>query len=417
MSTNGKVRVLLYGAGGWAAARHWAAFGENRDLMEPAGIIDLPDGIARFWEENNVPIGSVKVYTEEEALADASIDAFLLATRSDLHVPQGINALDAGKHVFFEKPVITHYSQMRPLQEAIERNPTKKTSVNLSIRFYPLHDDMDKILKRGELGDLVYLRGTSNHMVNTGLPALKPGDKVDPDRPETWSDRRRWKLFKRYSGGAVAMCIMHAIDYMCYLAEPKYKVTHVSAQSWPSKVVEQYDHDTVYSIILEFEDKDDPKNRIYAHVAGDTTSPTGYNFLVQVHGTKGEMTLNTLVEKRDEYRLYIKTAEDEAEKRPAKVEYWPGRPGATSGKVEHHNFKDAQRAWLEAILNDTQPELHAGVGGAPYRAEEITLATDISAALDKLGDDNRVYIGDVWDLAPSILGGRHVSKKVYRPTQ
>ena len=55
--------------------------------------------------------GGAKMYMEHEALlADPNVDVVCVATPDRLHAPQTIDAINAGKDVYCEKP-LTHWSQ------------------------------------------------------------------------------------------------------------------------------------------------------------------------------------------------------------------------------------------------------------------------------------------------------------------
>jgi len=55
-----------------------------------------------------------------EVLADVNTDAVAVVTRHHLHVPMGLAALKAGKHVFLEKPLAINEEQVEEWLEAIE---------------------------------------------------------------------------------------------------------------------------------------------------------------------------------------------------------------------------------------------------------------------------------------------------------
>jgi predicted dehydrogenase len=56
----------------------------------------------------------------QELLADRNTDAVAIATRHHLHVPMGLAALKAGKHVFLEKPLALNDEQLEEWLEAVE---------------------------------------------------------------------------------------------------------------------------------------------------------------------------------------------------------------------------------------------------------------------------------------------------------
>jgi predicted dehydrogenase len=57
----------------------------------------------------------------EKLVNDEELDAVLILTLPDLHTPLAIKFLDAGKHVFLQKPVATTYEECRALVQA-EKN-------------------------------------------------------------------------------------------------------------------------------------------------------------------------------------------------------------------------------------------------------------------------------------------------------
>ncbi len=73
----------------------------------------------------------------DQLCGDSSIDAIVIATRHDLHARQTIAALEAGKHVFVEKPLAlneTELTQVRRAAEAADR----QLLVGFNRRFAPL---------------------------------------------------------------------------------------------------------------------------------------------------------------------------------------------------------------------------------------------------------------------------------------
>ena len=72
------------------------------EIVELAGIMDINPARVK-WAASQ----GIFVYTSyEEMLADKTVDAILVATPNHLHKPMAIAALQAGKHVLCEKPVM-----------------------------------------------------------------------------------------------------------------------------------------------------------------------------------------------------------------------------------------------------------------------------------------------------------------------
>ncbi len=81
-----------------------------------AEIVAIADQIEaaaqKVADENSIP----KVYTDTaEMLADADIDAVSIIVPNKFHAPLAIQALEAGKHVFCEKPPALNAGEVQEL--------------------------------------------------------------------------------------------------------------------------------------------------------------------------------------------------------------------------------------------------------------------------------------------------------------
>ncbi len=73
--------------------------------------------IGHVWKRRRKKTGGAKMYTEHEALLqDPSVDVVCIASPDRLHAPQTIDALNAGKDVYCEKP-LTHWSQFEAAKQ------------------------------------------------------------------------------------------------------------------------------------------------------------------------------------------------------------------------------------------------------------------------------------------------------------
>ncbi|MEZ4415111.1 MAG: bi-domain-containing oxidoreductase [Gemmatimonadota bacterium] len=71
-------------------------------------------------------------------LDDPSLDAVFVLTRHHLHADQVIRALDAGKHVFVEKPLCLNEAELTRVREAWERAGDRTLMVGFNRRFAPM---------------------------------------------------------------------------------------------------------------------------------------------------------------------------------------------------------------------------------------------------------------------------------------
>jgi predicted dehydrogenase len=70
-------------------------------------------------------------------IADAAINAVLVATRHDLHAPIVCEALRAGKAVFVEKPLCLHGEQLNEIVKVINESGNSRLMVGFNRRFAP----------------------------------------------------------------------------------------------------------------------------------------------------------------------------------------------------------------------------------------------------------------------------------------
>src|SRR6185437_15949460 len=106
-------RIAVAGCGYWGAnlVRNFAA------LDALAGVVDArPEVAASFAAKYNAP-----VLTWEQALASVDVEAVAIATPAETHDRLVKQALDAGKHVFVEKPLALRYAEGVKLAAEAER--------------------------------------------------------------------------------------------------------------------------------------------------------------------------------------------------------------------------------------------------------------------------------------------------------
>jgi predicted dehydrogenase/threonine dehydrogenase-like Zn-dependent dehydrogenase len=88
---------------------------------------------------------------EREVLADARVDLVAVLTRHHLHARQIVAALDAGKHVFCEKPPALDEDQLAAVVHAHARARTRLLAVGYNRRFAPMAVRMREFL--GDVAD------------------------------------------------------------------------------------------------------------------------------------------------------------------------------------------------------------------------------------------------------------------------
>jgi UDP-2-acetamido-3-amino-2,3-dideoxy-glucuronate N-acetyltransferase len=98
----------------------------------------------------------VKAASFEEVLADAGIDAVSIASPAEMHFRHASAALEAGKHVYVEKPLSLDVTEAERLHElALRRGQT--LMVGHLLQYHPAYVKLRAMVEAGELGRLLYV--------------------------------------------------------------------------------------------------------------------------------------------------------------------------------------------------------------------------------------------------------------------
>ncbi|MFM0051403.1 Gfo/Idh/MocA family oxidoreductase [Caballeronia grimmiae] len=158
-----------------------------------AACSPLPE--EREWAKAHFP--DAALHADYDALlADASVDAVWLVTPTSLHATQIIAALEAGKHVFCEKPLSLDLAECDRVIEAHGRHAHLHVMIGFVRRFDASYRDAFDSIAKGAIGRPFMVRSQTC-------------DKNDPDG-----------FFVRFaptSGGLFLDCSVHDIDLARWL--------------------------------------------------------------------------------------------------------------------------------------------------------------------------------------------------------
>ena len=112
----------------------------------------------------------------EEILNDKNIDAILISSRHKDHARQAIDALEAGKHVFIEKPMAVTIEECQAIYAAVQKSG-KRLMVGFNRRFAPYYAEMKNHLK-GRTSPLVVSCRMNSPGIENGWAAEKANGGV-----------------------------------------------------------------------------------------------------------------------------------------------------------------------------------------------------------------------------------------------
>ncbi|NNF08152.1 MAG: Gfo/Idh/MocA family oxidoreductase, partial [Candidatus Eisenbacteria bacterium] len=141
-TSSGEVGVLVVGAGYFAKTFHLPNL-QASSKMKLVGVVSGTGANARQVAERYQAAFCSTDY--EEGLSQPDVDAVILATRHDLHVPQALAAIAKGKHVLMEKPLALSGEDLKKLNEALKANPVR-FAVGFNRRYAPMTVQLKSLL-------------------------------------------------------------------------------------------------------------------------------------------------------------------------------------------------------------------------------------------------------------------------------
>ena len=156
--------------------------------------------------------------TPEELIARDDIDAICLCLPNHQHEKYAVMALEAGKHLYCEKPIATSYEAALRIQEAADKSG-KVAQMVFNNRHFPAVMRAKQLMDEGRLGRLLSFQVMYNHASN-----------IDPGKAATW------RFSQEFSGtGTLADMGSHAIDLLCYLAGPIERLSAAMQTAIPQR--------------------------------------------------------------------------------------------------------------------------------------------------------------------------------------
>ena len=255
----------------------------------------------------------------KDILNDKDIDAVLVCSSTDTHAAISIEAINAGKHVFCEKPDDHSIEKIQAVADALKEHPDIKFQVGFNRRFDHNFAAIRKAYDDGKIGEAHILKITSR----------------DPEPPNP--------AYIKVSGGIFLDMTIHDFDMACFLTDSDVEELYVnSAVLVDPAIGEQGDVDTAI-ITMKM------ANGALAVIDNSRKAAYGYDQRAELFGSKGMVaTSNDTVSS-----AVISNADGVTGEKPLFffLERYMG------------SFSEEMRQFTEAVINDTEVPvgIHAGL--------------------------------------------------------
>lgn len=255
----------------------------------------------------------------KDILNDKDIDAVLVCSSTDTHAAISIEAINAGKHVFCEKPVDHSIEKIQAVADALKEHPDIKFQVGFNRRFDHNFAAIRKAYDDGKIGEAHILKITSR----------------DPEPPNP--------AYIKVSGGIFLDMTIHDFDMACFLTDSDVEELYVnSAVLVDPAIGEQGDVDTAI-ITMKM------ANGALAVIDNSRKAAYGYDQRAELFGSKGMVaTSNDTVSS-----AVISNADGVTGEKP--LFFFLERYMSS--------FSEEMRQFTEAVINDTEVPvgIHAGL--------------------------------------------------------
>ena len=246
-----KIRVGLVGTG-----RIGQIHACTLATMSGADLVAVTDVIPEAARACAEAAGHPQVVDDyQHLLNDASLDAVIICSSTDTHAPFIIQAAEAGKHIFCEKPISAELGTIDAALAAVERAGVK-LMIAFNRRFDANHQRIKHAIENGEVGTPHRL-----HIVSRD-PAPPPIEYV------------------KVSGGLFFDMTIHDFDMARFLLGDVDEVYAAGGVMVDPQIGEAGDIDTAV-IMLKF------KNGAIGTIENSRQAVYGYDQRVEVFGSQG----------------------------------------------------------------------------------------------------------------------------------
>lgn len=211
-------------------------------------------------------LGVKEVYSDyREMLAKADIDAVAIITTSGEHCWQIEAALDAGKHVFSDKPLGVNVEECKIAEKAVERHPELVFFLGFMRRFDPSYAYAKKKIEDGAIGTPYMVKATG----------------IDPEAMVDGAIK-----FAATSGGIFIDMAIHDIDLMRWFLGSDPVEVYATGSTFLHPEFKAAGDDETGVAMYKCE------NGAVGFVHVGRTAPHGYHVETEIVGTEGSIRVS-----------------------------------------------------------------------------------------------------------------------------
>jgi predicted dehydrogenase len=341
-SIDGRATIGLIGVGGMGG-NHLRVLSARKDV-DVAYVCDVDsDRLAEAVSIAKKASGKAPRAVKDlrQVLDDHAVDAVWIATPDHWHAPAAILALDAGKHVYVEKPCCHNLREGRLMAEAVKRSG-KVLQVGTQSRSTAVVQDAIERVHGGAIGEVLVAKAWNSQLRRSigKSKSAAPPSQLDFDlwvgpapmvsyRPNLLPGIWRW--WHDFGCGDIGNDGVHDIDVACWGLGVKTHPSRIACLGGKSFFDDDQQFPDTQYVVFEYPDAAGPgraKQLIFEQRIWSPYVQEGYENGAAFYGTKGMMVIGHSVG----WTLYGSKNKKIAE-----------RTGPADVPAHHQNFLDCIR--------------------------------------------------------------------------
>ena len=297
---NQRVRLGLVGCGNQGKAHQKALA-----TLEDAELVYVCDVDNSRVEEAVARTGAKPVTDLRRIFDDASIDGVIFAVPDHWHVPGALLALEAGKHVYVEKPCSYNFREGQLLGEAVRKHK-KVFQHGTQSRSSRGMQQAIGLLHEGLIGDVLIAK-CWNWQKRKNIGHLSPSEPPPGVDYDTWVGPAQWLPFQAnrfhynwhwwydFGAGGMGNDAVHELDYALWglgVTEHPSTITGLGGiyyfdddRQWPDTQQVTFEYPGNGSLGAK-------RMLIYEQRLWSTSYPYNVDSGAEYYGTKGKMFLS-----------------------------------------------------------------------------------------------------------------------------
>ena len=262
-----KIKIGIVGLGrlGRKHAENIAFRIPNAELIAVCSIAKSEiEEVQRAW-------GIKYSYTDyDEMLKNKELDAVFIASSSTEHCKQIEQALEAGYHVFSEKPLGVTIDEVKAAKAVVDKHNDKVFMLGFMRRYDPSYAYAKKKIEEGLIGETFLVRCYGLDPVGAVQGAI---------------------AFAEKSGGLFLDMAIHDIDLARWYLGEEFKSVYAIGGCYAYPEFGNFNDADNGAALIKFN-----KNKMGLFYAG-RTSAHGYHIETEIVGTKGSLRIGTIPQK------------------------------------------------------------------------------------------------------------------------